>query len=82
LVVLAPYDAEDCRGLLKAAIRDPNPVVFLENEIMYADVFELDDKVLDKNFVSPIGKAKIMREGKNVTLVAFSKMVKFCLLAA
>lgn len=57
--VLAPYDAEDARGLLKAAIRDPDPVVFLENEILYGEAFPVSDKVLDKDFVSPIGKAKV-----------------------
>lgn len=63
LIVLAPYDVEDMRGLLKAAIRDPNPVVFLENEIMYNEAFEVSEEVMDKDFVLPIGKAKIMREG-------------------
>lgn len=56
--VLAPYDAEDARGLLKAAIRDPDPVVFLENEILYGESFPVDDKVMDENFTVPIGKAK------------------------
>ncbi len=58
LQVLAPYDAEDARGLLKAAIRDPDPVVFLENEILYGEAFPVDDKVMDENFTVPIGKAK------------------------
>jgi pyruvate dehydrogenase E1 component beta subunit len=58
-VVLTPYDCEDARGLLKAAIRDPNPVVFLENEMMYNDSFDVPDNVMDKNFVLPIGKAKV-----------------------
>lgn len=57
--VLAPYDAEDARGLLKAAIRDPDPVVFLENEILYGEAFPVDDKILDKDFVLPIGKVKV-----------------------
>ena len=57
--VLAPYDAEDARGLLKAAIRDPDPVVFLENEILYGEAFPVTDKILDKDFVQPIGKAKV-----------------------
>ena len=56
--VLAPYDAEDARGLLKAAIRDPDPIVFLENEILYGESFPVDDKVMDENFTVPIGKAK------------------------
>lgn len=57
--VLAPYDAEDARGLLKAAIRDPDPVVFLENEIMYGESFPVDDRILSKDFTLPIGKAKV-----------------------
>ena len=57
--VLAPYDAEDARGLLKAAIRDPDPVVFLENEILYGESFPVTDAILDKDFVQPIGKAKV-----------------------
>ncbi len=57
--VLAPYDAEDTRGLLKASIRDPDPVVFLENEILYGESFPVDQAVLDKDFVLPIGKAKV-----------------------
>lgn len=82
LKVLAPYDSEDARGLLKAAIRDDDPVVFLENEILYGEAFPVDEKVLDKDFVSPIGKAKVMREGTDVTLVSFSRPVGFCLAAA
>ena len=58
--MLAPYDAEDARGLLKAAIRDPDPVVFLENEILYGEAFPVDDKVLDKDFTVPIGKVKVL----------------------
>ena len=56
--VLAPYDSEDCRGLLKSAIRDPDPVVFLENEILYGSTFPVDEAVLGKDFTLPIGKAK------------------------
>jgi len=82
LTVLAPYDAEDARGLLKSAIRDPNPVVFLENELMYGDVFNLSDEQMGMDFLVPIGKAKIMKEGKHVTLTCFSKMVKKTLEAA
>ncbi len=79
LKVVAPYDAADAKGLLKAAIRDPNPVVFLEHELMYGvefDVPNVDD------FVLPLGKARIRREGAHVTLVAHSRMVKFALEAA
>src|SRR5256714_6683760 len=69
LKVIAPYTAADAKGLLKAAIRDPNPVIFLENEILYGQsgpVPKLDD------FIVPIGKAKIVRPGDNVTIVAWS----------
>ena len=55
MIVICPYDAEDAKGLLKAAIRNPNPVVFLENEIMYSESFNVSDEVLDPNFVLPIG---------------------------
>lgn len=82
LKVLAPYDSEDARGLLKAAIRDPDPVIFLENELLYGTAFPVSQEVLDKDFTLPIGKAKVMRQGKDVTIVAFSKMVGFSLEAA
>eukprot|EP00850_Spirogloea_muscicola_P020488 SM000217S06870 [mRNA] locus=s217:218422:221312:- [translate_table: standard] len=82
LKVITPYSAEDARGLLKASIRDPDPVVFLENEIMYGESFPVSEEVMDPNFTLPIGKAKIEREGKDVSLVAYSKMVGFCLKAA
>src|SRR5476651_2799779 len=68
LKVVAPYTAADAKGLLKSAIRDPNPVIFLENEILYGHKFEvpkLDD------FLIPIGKARIARTGKDVTIVSF-----------
>ena len=67
--MVAPYTAADAKGLLKSAIRDPNPVIFLENEILYGQSFpvpKLDD------FTVPIGKARIHREGKDVTIVSFS----------
>jgi pyruvate dehydrogenase E1 component beta subunit len=79
LIVIAPYDAADAKGLLKAAIRNPNPVVFLEHEMLYGlefDVPQLDD------FVLPIGKAKVRRIGKDVTLTAHSRMVGHALKAA
>jgi len=82
LKVISPYDSEDCRGLLKAAIRDPDPVVFLENELVYGTTFDISDDVLDENFVLPIGKAKVQKEGKDITLVAHSIGVKFCMDAA
>jgi len=82
LKVVVPFDAEDARGLLKAAIRDPNPIVFLENELMYGEIFNLSEEQMGPDFVVPIGKAKIMKEGKHVTITCFSKMVKKTLEAA
>ncbi len=79
LKVVAPYDAADAKGLLKAAIRDPNPVVFLEHEMMYGvefDVPQIDDHVV------PIGKAKVRRFGQHVTITAHSRMVGLALKAA
>lgn len=79
LKVVAPYTAADAKGLLKAAIRDPNPVIFLENEILYGKTFpvpKLDD------FIVPIGKAKIARPGKDVTIVAWSMGMRYALEAA
>jgi pyruvate dehydrogenase E1 component beta subunit len=79
LKVIAPYTAADAKGLLKAAIRDPNPVMFLENEILYGQSFavpKLDD------FVLPIGKARIARPGKDVTIVSFSMGMSYALKAA
>ncbi|MEM9739161.1 MAG: pyruvate dehydrogenase complex E1 component subunit beta [Pseudomonadota bacterium] len=79
LKVVAPYDAADAKGLLKAAIRDPNPVVFLEHELLYGESFAVPD--LD-DYVLPIGKALVRRTGSDVTLVAHSRMVGFALKAA
>ena len=79
LKVVAPYTAADFKGLLKAAIRDPNPVIFLENEILYGQSFpvpKLDDYVL------PIGKARIARPGNDVTIVSFSIGMTYALKAA
>jgi len=79
LKVIAPYSAADAKGLLKAAIRDPNPVLFLENEILYGHSFpvpKLDD------FVLPIGKARVARVGRDVTIVAFSMGMSYALKAA
>ena len=78
LKVIAPYDAADAKGLLKAAIRDPNPVVFLEHEMMYGLEFD----VPEGDYVLPIGKAKVRREGTDVTITAHSRMVGFALQAA
>ena len=66
LKVLSPWSAEDCKGLLKAAVRDNNPVVFLENELMYGVTFDISAEAMSENFVIPIGKAKIEREGECV----------------
>ena len=82
IITLSPYDCNDCLGMLRAAIRAKEVVVFLENENMYSDYFEVSGEALDPNYVIPIGKAKIMREGKHVTLVGYSRNVKFCLEAA
>jgi pyruvate dehydrogenase E1 component beta subunit len=79
LKVLAPWSAADAKGLLKAAIRDPNPVVFLENEILYGQSFPVPTA---EDFVLPIGKAKVEKPGKDVTIVAFSIMVGHALKAA
>lgn len=79
LKVIAPYDAADAKGLMKSAIRDNNPVICLEHEIMYGSSFDVPD---DADFTVPIGKAKIMREGSDVTIVAFSRMVGHALAAA
>ena len=79
LKVVAPWSAADAKGLLKAAIRDPNPVIFLENEILYGQSFPVPDAA---DFVLPLGKAKIERSGADVTIVAFSIMVSKALQAA
>uniref|UniRef100_A0A7E4ZZS6 Pyruvate dehydrogenase E1 component subunit beta n=1 Tax=Panagrellus redivivus TaxID=6233 RepID=A0A7E4ZZS6_PANRE len=80
--VLSPYDAEDAKGLLKAAIRDDNPVVVLEHEILYGQSFPMSEEALRDDFVLPIGKAKILREGTDITLVSFSKALDDVLKAA
>lgn len=79
LKVVAPYDAADAKGLMKAAIRDPNPIVFLEHELMYGESFDVPDM---DDFLIPIGKAKVRVEGTDVTLVSHSRMVGRCLEAA
>jgi pyruvate dehydrogenase E1 component beta subunit len=79
LKVVAPYSAADAKGLLRAAIRDPNPVIFLENEILYGQHF---DCPADPDFILPIGRAKIERTGTHVTIVAYSIMVGVALHAA
>jgi pyruvate dehydrogenase E1 component beta subunit len=79
LKVVAPYTGADHKGLLKAAIRDPNPVVFLEHELVYGESFAVPD---DPEFIVPIGKARIVRPGQHVTITAFSRMVKLAMQAA
>lgn len=79
LKVVAPWSAADAKGLLKSAIRDPNPVIFLENELLYGQSFEAPD---DDDWLVPIGKAKVVRQGADVTITAFSMMVGKALAAA
>lgn len=79
LKVISPYSGADSKGLLKAAIRDPNPVIFLENELLYGESFDVPD---DPDFIVPIGKAKILRKGDDVTITAHSLMVGKALKAA
>jgi pyruvate dehydrogenase E1 component beta subunit len=79
LKVIAPYSAADAKGLMKAAIRDPNPIIFLENEILYGKSFEVPNV---EDWVVPIGKARIARAGTNVTIVSFSIGMTYALAAA
>jgi pyruvate dehydrogenase E1 component beta subunit len=79
LIVIAPYDAADAKGLLKAAIRSEDPVVFLENELLYGRSFDVPDVA---DYVLPIGKARVMREGRDVTIVSYSIGVGLALEAA
>ncbi len=79
LKVVTPYSAADAKGLLKSAIRDPNPVIFLENELLYGRSFDVPDH---DDYTIAIGKAEIIREGKDVTITAFSIAVDFALQAA
>src|SRR5580692_9681986 len=79
LKVVAPYTGADHKGLLKSAIRDPNPVIFLEHELVYGQSFEVP---VDGDFIVPIGRARVAREGDQVTITAFSRMVKLALEAA
>ncbi len=79
LKVVAPYTGADHKGLLKSAIRDPNPVVFLEHELVYGESFAVPD---NPEFIVPIGRARIARAGEHVTITAFSRMVKLAMQAA
>jgi pyruvate/2-oxoglutarate/acetoin dehydrogenase E1 component len=86
LQVVSPYTAEDHKGLIKAAIRDPDPVVVLENEILYGISFPVSDEAMSKDFIVPIGKAKIERPGKinfsqtiySLRFILIKDIVKFC----
>jgi pyruvate dehydrogenase E1 component beta subunit len=79
LIVIAPYDAADAKGLLKSAIRNPNPVIFLEHEMLYGTEFEIPDV---ENWLVPIGKARIRRAGGDITITAHSRMVGHAMKAA
>jgi pyruvate dehydrogenase E1 component beta subunit len=76
---VAPYSADDAKGLLKSAIRDPNPVIFLENEILYGQSFEVPDEL---DYLVELGKARICQEGSDVTVIGFSIAVGLALQAA
>jgi len=78
LKVIAPYDAQNAKGLLKSAILDPNPVIFLENELLYGEKFDIADDVEP----IPLGRAQIVKKGSDITIVTFSIMVGKCLEAA
>jgi pyruvate dehydrogenase E1 component beta subunit len=82
LKVVSPWSAEDAKGLLKAAIRDPNPVVVLENELLYGQFFPMSEAAQKSDFVLPIGKAKIERAGSDVSIVSLSRCVGQSLVAA
>ena len=80
--MVSPYSCEDAKGLLKSAVRDNNPVVVLENEIMYGREFPITPDLVNPDFTIPIGKAKTEREGSHVTIVAYSRTVGVALEAA
>ncbi|PRT53305.1 Pyruvate dehydrogenase E1 component subunit beta, mitochondrial [Wickerhamiella sorbophila] len=82
LKVVSPYSAEDAKGLIKAAIRDPNPVVMLENELMYGESFAVGEDFHSSDFVVPIGKAKVEIPGTDVTLISHSYQLRHCFAAA
>lgn len=73
-IIISPSNAYDAKGLLKSAIRNDNPVLFLENELLYGDVMEIPEE----EYLVPIGKAKLVRSGKDLTLISHSRMMKFC----
>jgi pyruvate dehydrogenase E1 component beta subunit len=75
LKVISPYNARDNIGLLRAAIRDPDPVIFLENEMMYGVEFDVPPEELNPDFLLPLDKANIERQGTDITITAHAKMV-------
>lgn len=82
LKVVSPYSSEDAKGLLKSAIRDPNPVVVLENELLYGQSFPMSEEALSPDFTIPIGKAQVLREGKDMTIISHTRNLNFALEAA
>lgn len=82
LKVIAPYFAADCKGLLKSAIRDPNPVIFLENEVAYGHNHEVNSTYNDKDYTIPIGLSNIVKAGTDVTIISFSIGIKYAIEAA
>lgn len=82
LKVVSPYSSDDYRGLIKSACREKNPVIVLESELLYGKSFEISKKSLDINYTIPFGKAKIEREGKDITLVSYSRALEVTLEAA
>ncbi|KAL8212791.1 UNVERIFIED_CONTAM: hypothetical protein K2H54_058709 [Gekko kuhli] len=82
LKVVSPWSSEDAKGLLKSSVRDDNPVVMLENELMYGVPFEMSEEAMSKDFLVPIGKAKVEKQGTHLTLVSHSRSVGHCMEAA
>lgn len=82
IFTLAPYSSADAKGLLKAAIRDDNPVVFLEDEVSYGKEFPMTDEEMSEDYIVPIGKAKVEMEGTDITLIGYSRWVGVALEAA
>lgn len=82
LKVVSPYSPDDARGLIKAAIRDNNPVCVLENELMYGQTLKLSEEAMSPEFVLPLGKLKVEKEGTDVSIITFSRMVGYALQAA
>ncbi len=79
LKVIQPFSASDAKGLLKSAIRDPNPIIFLENELLYGDIMDVP---ISESVLTPIGKAKVIKSGNDITLVSFGIGIKHCLAAS